>query len=232
MNTLSHAEARRFYDRFGSRQDRQAFYEDPALEVLIAHARFAEARSVVELGCGTGRFAERLLERHLPDDAIYRGFDLSTTMVELARSRLERFGARTLVAQTEGEMRLPLADGAADRLLSTYVLDILSDEDLRGVMRESARVLRPGGLLCVTSLGHGEALLSRLLAKLWSLVHRLRPSLVGGCRPLDPGLYLAPPFELVHRSTVQAWLVPSLVLVARRGDGREASQGRRVERGG
>ena len=30
--TLGRAEARAFYDAFGSRQDRQAFYEDVALE--------------------------------------------------------------------------------------------------------------------------------------------------------------------------------------------------------
>lgn len=223
MKTLSHAEARRFYDRFGARQDKQSFYEDAALDVLVEHARFGEAQAVVEFGCGTGRLAERLLEGPLAGNATYRGFDISATMIELTRSRLERFAERAEVIQTGGEMRLPLPDDCADRLVSTYVLDIFSDRDLRAFVAEAARVVRPGGLLCVTSLGHGDSLPSRVVTGIWSFVHRLRPSLVGGCRPLDPTLYFPPPFVLEHRSTVEAWLIPSVVAVGRRSDAGETS---------
>jgi hypothetical protein len=58
---LTHAEARTFYDRFGSRQDWQAFYEDAAVERLLVAGRFDLASTVVEFGSGTGRLAERLL---------------------------------------------------------------------------------------------------------------------------------------------------------------------------
>ena len=44
---LSHKEARAFYDRFGAKQDLQSFYEDPAVERLIAHADFANASAVL-----------------------------------------------------------------------------------------------------------------------------------------------------------------------------------------
>ena len=85
---LDRGQVRAFYDRFGARQDAQAFYEDAALTELVLHADFEAAGRVYELGCGTGRFARRLLERHLPDGATYLGVDLSATMVELARGRL------------------------------------------------------------------------------------------------------------------------------------------------
>ena len=61
---LKHSAARAFYDRFGKKQDCQSFYEDPALDELIAHASFEDARSVFEFGCGTGKFAARILENH------------------------------------------------------------------------------------------------------------------------------------------------------------------------
>ncbi len=48
------------YDRFGRRQDPQGWYEDAALERLIALGRLAEARAVCEFGCGTGRLAAGL----------------------------------------------------------------------------------------------------------------------------------------------------------------------------
>lgn len=66
-------DARRFYDRFGSRQDTQGFYENPALDDLVKYADFEHARSVLEFGCGTGSFACRLFETVVPADARYIG---------------------------------------------------------------------------------------------------------------------------------------------------------------
>lgn len=71
-------DARRFYDRFGSRQDTQGFYENPALDDLVKYADFEHARSVLEFGCGTGSFARRLLETDLPAMAHYLGLDITS----------------------------------------------------------------------------------------------------------------------------------------------------------
>jgi trans-aconitate methyltransferase len=104
--TLTPGEARRFYDWFGRRLDRQAFYEDPALEALIAHAEFDRAAAVFEFGCGTGRLAEQLLRGHLPRQSLYLGVDVSSTMVGLARKRLRPWRPRAEVRSSEGSMRL------------------------------------------------------------------------------------------------------------------------------
>ncbi len=61
-------QVRAFYDRFGAKQDSQAFYEDAATADLILNAELGAARAVFEFGCGTGRFAEKLLAEHLPAD--------------------------------------------------------------------------------------------------------------------------------------------------------------------
>ncbi|MEJ2728573.1 MAG: hypothetical protein P8185_08685 [Deltaproteobacteria bacterium] len=45
---LTRSQARIFYDRFGKKQDTQAFYEDAALDDLIAHAE-----RVFEFGCSS-----------------------------------------------------------------------------------------------------------------------------------------------------------------------------------
>ncbi len=215
--TLGRAEARAFYDSFGPRQDRQAFYEDAALERLLAEGGFEAAHSVAELGCGTGRFAETLLARILPADAVYLGVDLSPRMVELARLRLVRFGERARVELTDGDPRLPLTDGAADRLVTNYVLDLLPLAEIDAVLAEAHRVLSPGGRLSTTGLTEGTTPLSRLVSGLWRTVQRLSPRLVGGCRPvrvadrLDPAVW-----RPLHASTVVAWGVPSEVLVAQR----------------
>ncbi len=88
MPALTPEQARRVYDRIARAQDWQRFYEDAATAELVAHAGFDNAHAVVELGCGTGRFAAALLAGRLPPDASYVGVDLSPRMVALASERL------------------------------------------------------------------------------------------------------------------------------------------------
>lgn len=102
MSILTRGEARAFYDKFGSKQDSQAFYEAAALDQLVENSSFATAQSVFEFGCGTGRFAFDLLQRHVPADAVYRGVDISSTMVRLASARLAPFGERAAVTLGAG----------------------------------------------------------------------------------------------------------------------------------
>ncbi len=216
--TLTHEEARRFYDRLGSGQDRQAAYEDRATRAMRAPLRLPEARAVLEFGCGTGRLAAEILSAELPADATYLGLDQSTTMVDLARERVARFGERARVVQTDGSPKLVAEGGSVDRVLSTYVLDLLSTADIQSFLVEAHRVLVPGGLLGLVSLGFGCTGPARLFIGVWSRLHRLSPRLVGGCRPLDLVRHLEPArWEVLHLETVTALgLVPSEVLVARR----------------
>lgn len=215
--TLSHAEARRVYDRLGAVQDTQVFYERPALETLVTHLRLEDARAVVEFGCGTGRFAAELLAGPLPADARYLGLDVSTTMVRLARRRLEPFGGRAEVRQTDGVARVSAPDGAFDRFVSTYVFDLLSPEDMRAVLAEAHRVLAPGGLLGVAGLTPGADGMARVLSGVWGAIHRLRPSLVGGCRPVELLEVLpAGAWKLRHRAVVSPWGIASEAVVAER----------------
>lgn len=215
--TLSHGEARRFYDAFGAKQDGQLFYEGPAQDDLLEHLEIPRARAIAELGCGTGRLAAEMLARRAPPDCRYLGVDLSATMAELARERLAPFGPRAEVRQGEGPPRIEAPDGAFDRFVATYVLDLLSEDDIRAALALAHRLLAPGGLLGVAGLSRGETPLSRVTAALWSGIHRLRPGLVGGCRPLDLAPRLAEPaWRLRHRRVVAPWAIPSEVVVAER----------------
>jgi len=215
MRALDVDSVRRYYDWFGAKQDSQAFYENPGLEALVRAGDFGAAHRVFELGCGTGRFAERLLSRELGSEARYEGVDLSSTMTDLATRRLAPFGERAHVTRTEGEVRFELPDGSFDRFVATYVLDILGEEQIRSLLVEAHRLLARGGLLCTLALTEGCSLPSRFLSRAWSGLYSLRPSLVGGCRPISVAPHLDPPSwrERLHR-TVVAWTVPSEVLVA------------------
>lgn len=212
---LSHEEARRFYDRLGALLDWQRFFEDPATDDMVRHAEFERALSVVEFGCGTGRLAEELLEHHLPSRATYLGLDASPTMVGLARSRLTRFHPRAEVRLTDGEPRIDVAAASYDRLVSTYVLDLLSEDDIRAVVTAGHRLLRPGGLVVLVSLTHGSTYLARLIQKAWMAVHSWRPATVGGCRPLSLREFVGgPQWTIRHRGRLTTFGMTSEILVA------------------
>ena len=134
-------DARRFYDRFGSKQDTQGFYENPALNDLVKHSDFEHAQAVLEFGCGTGAFARRLLETVLSSNAHYLGLDVSATMIGLATNRLERWQGRAEVRQTDGTPGLVVPDTAFDRFLATYVFDLLDTDYSRCLIAEAHRVL-------------------------------------------------------------------------------------------
>ena len=215
MRTLSYAEARFFYDWFGARQDSQRVYEDPALADLVAHANFGKARSVFEFGCGTGRFAERLLSDRLPSDCRYQGVDISTTMVRLSIERLAPWRERADVAQTTGVMSVPAADSSFDRFIACYVLDLLSDEDIRQLLAEARRVLAPSGLLCVVGLTQGVSPSAKIVGALWQALFWLQPKLVGGCRAIDVTDYLGDrDWSITQNSIVTRLGISSEVLVA------------------
>jgi ubiquinone/menaquinone biosynthesis C-methylase UbiE len=212
---LTRAQARAFYDRFGSKQDGQAFYEDAAVQDLLAHAEFERAKAVFEFGCGTGRLAEILFARYLPPAARYVGCDVSTTMVDLARQRLARFAERADVRGTDGAPRIEAPDAAYDRFVSNYVLDLLTTEDIADLLSEAHRVLAAEGRLCLVSLTYGSTPTSRLVSWLWGRVHRLRPQLVGGCRPLALLTFLSQDdWRIIHHNVIVAYGIPSEVVVA------------------
>jgi ubiquinone/menaquinone biosynthesis C-methylase UbiE len=217
---LSHTSAQAYYDRIGKKQDSQGFYEDPAIDDLIAHAGFQNIQSVFEFGCGTGKLATRLLEKHLSSSAKYLGCDISPVMIAIARRRLEAYGERARVTLSNGAVRFPCADYSVDRVVSTYVLDLLSEADIHSYFGEARRVLVPDGELCLASLTGGVSFLSRIISNIWMGVFRLHPAIVGGCRPIRLDSFVDPQeWRVVHKRVVTPFGVPSeVLLLASRGE--------------
>lgn len=213
--TIDPATIAAIYDRHGAKQDGAGWYEDPPLRRLIDHLALDEATAALEIGAGTGRFAEWLLDR-MPSDARYTAVDLSGEMCRLARRRLESFGDRITVHHGPAHA-IDAPPGAFDRITSTYVFDIWSEDAIREAIEACHRWLRPDGILGLVGLTEGETWLGRLVSSTWRAVHRRRPRWVGGCRPLALTPFLPPErWRITHRSVVRAWGIPSEVLVARR----------------
>jgi SAM-dependent methyltransferase len=212
---LAAEQVKAFYDHFGSKQDSQSFYENAAIDDLIAHSAFPSASRVFEFGCGTGRVAERILANELAPDARYEGVDISSTMIEIASSRLRRFGERAQVRRVDARSPFAGIETRPDRILTTYVIDLLSSEDAANFVDDCARMLQPGGRLCLASLTFGTTPLSRAVSAGWRTLFRLSPRIVGGCRPIHLlPLFDAACWDVVHHRVVTSFGIASEVVVA------------------
>lgn len=214
---LKRNEVKDFYNKFGAKQDWQSFYENTAITTLIENSDFKRAGYVFEFGCGTGKFARDLLEKHLREDCRYLGIDLSETMCNLAAERLKPFESRAEVKLSDGSAKLIFPDNSFDRFVSNYVLDILSPGEIEQIFSEAGRVLQANGLLSLTSLACGEGFVAKRISDIWKYIHKLKPKLVGGCRPLDlTGFVDEDMWQIRHHSKLTSFGITSEVLVAKK----------------
>jgi ubiquinone/menaquinone biosynthesis C-methylase UbiE len=105
-------------------------------------ATLGPARRLLDVGCGTGRFAAHAAERL---GARVWGVDPSPDMLLHARARRVR-GAGWKLASAE---RLPFKDGWFDAVHAHLVLHLV--DDLPAALTEMARVLAPGGRCAVVT---------------------------------------------------------------------------------
>lgn len=215
--TLTVDAARAHYDALGQGQDREMRYAAPAFQRLMDNLDLSRVAQVIELGAGTGALAEMMLSQHLPATARWTGLDISQTMRDLAVHRLRAFHRRIELRASHGDGSLPVADQSADLVVATYVLDLLPPSAIECFLTDAARVLQPGGVLAIAGLAPATLSLAGVNMAVWTVVHRLMPQRVGGCRPVRIDRRLPDPvWQVDHRSTVRAAGIQSAVLIAHR----------------
>lgn len=105
---------------------------------------------VIDLGSGTGFFSRQLAARFEPANVI--GLDIAEGMLRFSRQQAQQQTSsrqiKWLCADAES---LPLADQSVDFIFSSLVIQWCSN--LLQLLRELARVLKPGGQLVVATLG-------------------------------------------------------------------------------
>jgi ubiquinone/menaquinone biosynthesis C-methylase UbiE len=108
----------------------------------------AHGAAVLDIGTGTGIVPHALGARAV-DMAIVIGCDRSTGMIRVARARMSLL--RPVAADA---VSLPFRHSAFDVVTASFVLSHLSDYEAG--LAEVRRVLKPGGLLALTSWAAGE----------------------------------------------------------------------------
>ena len=114
----------------------------------------AAGKTVVDIGCGGGLFAEELARL----GARVIGVDPSAPSLETARAHAGAAGLAVDYRLGSGE-RLPVRDASADIACCVDVLEHVND--VPNVLRETARVLKPGGLYLYDTIN--RTFLSRLV---------------------------------------------------------------------
>lgn len=104
-------------------------------------------RAVLDIGCGVGYFLLEVEERLGSPGCIFAGIDVVPARV---RSTLRRFGGReNFFAAVAFAEELPFEDGRFDLVLCTEVMEHIARPER--AFQEIARVLGPGGVLCLSS---------------------------------------------------------------------------------
>ncbi len=106
---------------------------------------FVDARAgetVLDLGCGVGLDLYHYAVAVGPSGTVY-GLDLSASMLRKAAENLRSAGISNFELLHAPADRIPLPDASIDLLTANGIYNLSPDKD--AVMREVARVLKPGG---------------------------------------------------------------------------------------
>ena len=135
-----------FFERVSSDWDimRLAYYDERVIEKMAEVSGVGEASEVADVGTGTGFVAAGIAPR------VKRvvGIDNASAMLEVARKNLHALSASNVDLVVGEIARLPLEDGSLDAAFANMVLH--HTEDPVAMLREMARVVRPGGTVVIT----------------------------------------------------------------------------------
>jgi SAM-dependent methyltransferase len=138
------------------------------LEFLVEMAGLQPYHSVLDIACGVGRLALPLTA-YLDKRGSYDGFDINEELIEWCQSKIaarhDNFNFQTANIATrwspKGQVtadnyRFPYTDGRFDFAYAGSIFTHILPEGAGNYLRETARVLKPGGRMVSTWLVYNQ----------------------------------------------------------------------------
>jgi ubiquinone/menaquinone biosynthesis C-methylase UbiE len=204
---------RRVYDHVASIYPVSTFFfHSKAHACALRHAGIRNGMRVLEVATGSGEMFRRLVKAN-PEGETF-GLDLSPNMAARTQNRARREFPQVQSHCGAVDVRsMPFRSSSFDVVVCCYLLELLSQEDIRVTLREIRRVLRSDGTFALVVIGQNAKLFNRLYAVAGSVV----PAFWG--RQVEhsvPDLVDEAGLRIVSTQFVRQTGYPSRVLVARR----------------
>ncbi len=167
-----------FWDRYGCR--------------TVDRLNLQPGATVLDVGCGSGASAIPAAKAVGTSGRVI-GADLSEGLLNLAQAKTRHAGLDNTTFIRADMQALPYADGRFDAVICVFALFFVPD--MAAQVAELWRMVKPGGVLAITTWGPNFLAPGSTL--FWSAVGRHCPTLDGAYRPWD---------DLIHPPAVEALL--------------------------
>jgi ubiquinone/menaquinone biosynthesis C-methylase UbiE len=155
-----------FWDRFGA--------------ATVARLPLAAGHSVLDLCCGAGASAIPAARAVGPAGQVV-GVDVAEPLLAIARGRAAREGLAQAGFRCGDATRTALPDGSFDAVICVF--GVFFAPDMTEFAAEMWRLVRPGGVLAVTTWG--QDLFEPANTAFWQAVRGVEPSLFKAFNPWD-----------------------------------------------
>lgn len=195
----------RWYDLLSSSSERPAKLR--GLHILDVRP----GERILEIGCGTGEVLSMLASSTNPNGMAW-GCDISSGMLNAARSKLHPLALPNLLLLQGDARGLPFAPEALDAIFIVFTLELFPSMEIPIVLQECKRVLRPGGRIGIVTLLQTKK--PGLMEQLYGRAHHQWPRLID-CRPIPiADIMRRSTLEISHLSVMFMWGLPTGIVLA------------------
>ena len=120
------------------------------VDVFFVELDLTSGMTVLDLACGRGAYSLAVSERIGPNGTVF-AVDLWEDGIAMLNREAESRGIQNITARVaDAGGHLPVEDGSIDICLMCTVLhDFVLDGNVDGVLAETVRILKPGGILAI-----------------------------------------------------------------------------------
>lgn len=126
---------------------------------------------VLDLGCGTGSF-DSMIAQHIGTTGSINGVDLSATQLARAREKMHHASVPCTFHKASID-ELPFEDSSFDAVVSSFVFHHVPPNVRREAIRETARVLKPGGFFALVDMSTPRFGIMGIMGIAWFASHWL-----------------------------------------------------------